>query len=87
MFIGPKNLRIRYRLSLKLIFIFLDEITDAEINEWAARTIQTSFREYKRRQNWIKVQHANTFIEKTKKASIKKKTSSTSESELEAGNT
>ena len=86
MFIGPKNLRIRSRLSL-IDFIFLDEITDAEINEWAARTIQTSFREYKRRQNWIKVQHANTFIEKTKKASIKKKASSTSESELEAGNT
>ena len=57
---------------------FLDEVTDSEIKEWAAKTIQTSFREYKRRQNWVKVQHANTFIQVTKKASLKKKTSSTS---------
>jgi len=54
------------------------EVTDSEIKEWAAKTIQTSFREYKRRQNWVKVQHANTFIQVTKKASLKKKTSSTS---------
>ena len=72
--------------------LFLDEVTDAEIKDWAAKTIQTSFREYKRRQNWVKVQHANTFIVATKKASaskkasLKKKESSTSQSsELEAG--